>query len=286
MSPQSSHPFIHLRAPKRKERLWTAVLADPHNSYPFSQTAPAKQEAKEHLEEALCQTYRGPYDPTMIAFRGEIALIWRVPPEEWLYRIVGHDHSGPVHASTSGYTSCAEAQRHARRHLAQRRWDGKELSSPILELAEDQEMFLHDTRFQFAWKYWRSKGKTGEEAHQLAGPSYTYTQQATLDQAYHGTVTACIEQVLQRYPQAVALLQTAESERCALDLPAGFQDVIALTELMCLSHPKASEEEAHLRYSLTLPSLRSGAVVVGFLTLASSASPLYQLEDWQMFSRE
>ena len=92
----------------------------------------ARADAGQKIEKAL----RGSYEPQVIAFDGQMAILWREPKHGWLYgRIVdGALHPGGMGAEES----CDEAKARARFDLAQLAWSPDSDDEEILAFVIDR----------------------------------------------------------------------------------------------------------------------------------------------------
>jgi hypothetical protein len=120
-----------------------------------------REAAEADLLEGMRASLRGDSTPCVLTFRRETIVIWH-HERFWVY---GFLRDTPTPCSvTMGRWNRNEAERQARRHLAQSRWDGDEETSPIITHDADQQEFTAWARLQKTYKRLCAHGWGHDEA--------------------------------------------------------------------------------------------------------------------------
>jgi hypothetical protein len=119
------------------------------------------------------QTYVGNYFPTIVTYRSQSMIIYRTPYSGWEYAPLLSD--GGLGISTpstsdriSSFDSSREAERAARKHLAQMVWNGEEERSWAIIDKDDQASFTIWAKYQKRVAYYKQGGMSQEEAEKAA----------------------------------------------------------------------------------------------------------------------
>jgi len=126
----------------------------------------AKQHAGAKIERALS----GDYTPLALVWRGHVAIVAREPRSGWGYRLVHVDGARrqSLYLNGDGDGNPVDAERAARRHLAQNAWDGSETDeASIIEHEQDRREFRSWAAHSVAYKRARDAGATDEQAYRV-----------------------------------------------------------------------------------------------------------------------
>lgn len=132
-----------------------------------------KTEAKANALAKIEQALAGSFSPYLIVAHGAIVLIWRTPHTSWGYRILQPEPDEVLAESLSGcclgYSSRDEAERAARKHLAQYIFtlDGPD-GSEVIENEQDRQEHQSWVQWQRISHAWHQRGCPAEVCRQHA----------------------------------------------------------------------------------------------------------------------
>jgi len=133
-----------------------------------------KTEAREDLNRQIRDALDGPYYPTLISAHYKSALIWREPCG-WAYALLHPERAHPethderLWGNGNSYASFTEADRAARRHMAQ--WifefDGA-TGACVIQDEDDRRDHRKWVEWQYCYKAWRDSKRNDVDAHREA----------------------------------------------------------------------------------------------------------------------
>jgi hypothetical protein len=146
---------------RRRTGTYQATFLDADETGLVIGKGTTRSEAEADLLEGMRASLRGDSTPCVLIFRGETIVIWHYE-RFWIYGFL-RDTSTP-RSVVMGRWSRNEAERQARRHLAQSQWDGHEETSPIIICDADQQEFTAWARLQKTYKRLCAHGWDHDEA--------------------------------------------------------------------------------------------------------------------------
>lgn len=140
-------------------------------------TGRTRTEARQRAEEAITARLaeaEGDYDPRLLAWRGNVVLIYRRPLDGWVYvRLVDADdglRTGRLMGGCFSNDTLGEIETSVRQHLAQLGWTPEDGTDPpeLLTGTDEREDFVLWARWQLAYRAARERGLLDEEAREEA----------------------------------------------------------------------------------------------------------------------